>query len=859
MDDDTAHASSETSSPDTSFPVVGVGCSAGGLEALEGLLEGLGDEPGTCVVLLHHTDPDREETLAPILRRSTKLPVEPIEDGDEPAANTVRIVPAGNRLELEDGRFRLEPVDRRVQHDVVDRFLQSLAESVGPRAIGVILSGSMTDGSFGLRDIKHAGGVTFAQDPDTAANPSMPRNAIEDGHADFVLGVREIGERIDRLGQEHLKAQGGKLAEDDADEEALKEILELVYDETGVDFSAYKTTTLARRIDRRRMARGAPTLQDYLELLEKDPQEAETLHDESLIHVTGFFRDPESFDALREEAFDHLETIAREDPPIRVWVPGCATGEEAYSLAIALHAHLDEKGLAPRVQLFGTDLSEEAVETAREGRYPRRIADDVPAAQLERYFVDEGDHYRVRESIRNECIFAPHNLVQDPPFYEIDLVSCRNLLIYLARDQQERVTATLHYALSEDGILMLGSSESLDGAEDLFKPLDREHRIFRKNTVTPPPYLRDYHPSSTLGTTSRSRSDRPSSSSSADLKNHADRVLLDQFAPPGVVVDEGLTVLQFRGDVGRYLSPVEGEASLELTRVAPYKLALTVRSMVDEAREDGEPKQREGVRVEAADGAYTLTVRVLPVEVPPDDKPRAYVALFLDDEHAPTSTPASKGPSLGGVLRGLLPQPGSAEPERVQELEDELKDTRRYLESVIEEYEATNEELRSANEEALSTNEELQSTNEELATAKEELQSANEELTSLNEELKERNAALQHLNDDLSNLLSSVDLPILMLDAHGRVRRFTPAAGELFNLREEDEGRPVTELQHPFPDEDFEAIAQDVLDSLQMDAVDVESEDGDRYELRVQPYRTQDNEITGTVLVFWGPEAPAGA
>lgn len=838
---------------EASFPVVGVGSSSGGLKAIQELLEGLGPEPGVCLVALHHTDPDHGGTLRSILEGSTELPVVTIEEGQKPVVDTVMVVPPGKGIELRKGLFRLETVDRTVKHDVIDRFLSSLADEKGARSMGVVLSGALTDGALGLRDVQLAGGLTFAQEESTAQTPSMPRNAIAAGHVDFELPPGKIGERISKVGREQRAKGVAPVTADTADPETLDEIFRIVREATGVDFSTYKSTTLARRIDRRRMARGAGSLEEYLSILQEDPDEARILHDESLIHVTGFFRDPEIFEALREEAFPRFEEIAEEDPPIRVWVPGCATGEEAYSLAIALHEYLDEQGIPPRIQVFGTDLSEEAVQTARDGTYPRSIEEDLSPERLSRFFRHVGKEYRVRESIRNQCIFARHDLIQDPPFFDIDLVSCRNLLIYLKPDLQERATVTLHYALADEGVLVLGPSESLDRAEDLFTALDSEHRIFRRKDVSPAPYLKRYHPRGPTRPGEAQDSESQHWPETPDLKKHADRLLLDAFAPPGVVLDEALQILQFRGDVGRYLSPVEGQASLQLTRVAPHKLALAVRSLVEEAKEEGRSQQAEGVKVETADAQRTVTVRVLPIRVPPREDPQAYLALFLDERYAQgTPEQRSRSPSFTELLQGLLPVSEPGRDERVEQLEDELEATRRYLESVIEEYEATNEELRSANEEALSTN-------EELATAKEELQSANEELSTLNEELKERNDALQQLNDDLRNFLQSVELPILMLDSELKIRRYTPPAEELFSLRDGDQGRPLTELQHPFQDEDLETTVQEVLDSLQLSTLRVTSEAGETYELRVRPYRTQDDEIAGAVLVFWGPSSPSDA
>lgn len=853
-DDQQAELRRDAAVDPSQIPVVGIGCSAGGLDAIRELLEGLGDSPGVCVVVLHHTDPSHEDPLPSILERSTELPVRTLETGDGPRRDTVLVVPPGKGVELDDGRFRLWDADRTIEHDIIDGFLSSLARAQGPCAVGVILSGSLTDGARGLREIQLAGGITFAQDTDTAQTPSMPRHAITSGAADAALAPHRIADRLTAL----FHDQAATPVAETLDPTLLDEVSTIVQDGTGTDLSTLPASTVARCIQRRRMVTGAATLEAYVAILKASPEEGQTLQDETLMHVTGVFREPDRFEALRDQVFDRFEEIAQEDAPIRVWVSGCGTGEDAYAIAIMLDEHLDARGIPASYQVFGTDTREGAVETARTGGYPARTDDELSPERRRRFFVEEGNLLRVRAPIRERCIFARHDLLEDPPFAEIDLIVFNEPSIPLDPDQRRRIAATLHYALSDGGILLDTSAEPLDPAEEMFTVLDPDHRILERKDLHPPPYLqeghrdRPTHPDGAPADARRSDADPPS------LERHADRILLERFVPAGVVVDDTLKILQFRGDVGRYLAPVDGDASLDLTRVAPHNLTLAVRSLVEDVKQTGQPQQRDRVHVQLQDTEHEITVRVLPIRVPPDDDPQAYIAVFVED--APTA-PARDGRGTGrrliDTLQDLLPIPEPNKEERIRQLEADLEATRGYLGATIEEHEEMNEQLRTHNEEALATNEELQATNEELATAKEELQSANEQLDTVNAALTDRNDALEQVNDDLRNLLRSVELPILMLDRGLEIRRFTPPAEELFNLQTSDEGRPLTDLRHPFDDEDLESTVREVLDSLQMSTRQVETRDGDRYELRVRPYRTSEDEITGVVLMLWSMDQEA--
>ncbi len=836
---------------EVSFPLIAVGASAGGLEALEDFVDALPSEPGLAVVILSHGERSRESHLADILGKHTEIPIETVSDGLTPEANRIYVCPVGVPIEMVDGAFRLVEEDAATEHPI-DRLFRSMADDQGSRVVGVVLSGALSDGTLGLREIHGQGGFTFAQEEATAAFPDMPGSAIASGCVDVVDSPAGIAEQVLRIGREPLVSQARPDAEaQELSEADLDEIFALVEEATGVDFSRYKRSTILRRIHRRIVATGANDARAYMDLLRNDPEEPGRLHDDSLIHVTGFFRDPEIYDALEELVFPELVEEGEDSQPIRVWVPGCSTGEEVYSLAIALQEHLQREGVSREVQIFGTDISETAIDAAREGRYPKSIEQDVSRGRLQQHFVEEEGGYRIRETVRNRCIFARQDVARDPPFSSIDLVSCRNLLIYMDPTLQERVAATLHYALKEDGVLVLGSAESVQRFNRLFHQVDPGHPVYRRSDVETPALGHQPMPPRSRPSPAGGPGKAYGSRSELDLRREADELALEAYAPPGVVIDENYEILQFRGDTGLYLSPSEGQASLNLMRMAPQAIAMTVRHLVETVQRTDESATDQRVRFESHGRERLVDLRVAPVPAR-RDAARAYLVSFEEAEPEPSRTETGDQGTRGVVSKlfsALSGDDGGAS-ARAQQLEKELESTRDHLQTVVEEYEATTEELRSANEETLSTNEELQSTNEELETAKEELQSTNEELSTLNEELRERNEELQRLNDDLVNLLASVSIPIVMVGSDLRIRRFTPPAEDLMNLIDTDVGRPLTDLNHPFQEVDLEAKILEVLDSLQVVTETVEDEEGHRYELRVHPYRTADNKIEGAVLVF---------
>ena len=622
------------------------------------------------------------------------------------------------------------------------------------------------------------------------------------------------------------------------DAELLNSILRLVALRTGVDFSGYKQSTIKRRLARRMMLSKSADLGDYLQLLNRSRDEVERLHEHLLINVTEFFRDPEYYEFLRETILPAIVAERAESTPIRLWVPGCSTGEEVYSLAIAVCEVLEARGSKRPVQIFGTDISERAVGFARAGLFSAGDLAGVSAARLERFFNRTERGFVIKKPIRDMCIFARQNVVKDSPFSRLDLISCRNLLIYLSQKLQRKLMPIFHYALNSGGYLMLGSSESVGGLADLYRVVDRRFRIYARKSATRRAsfeFLVDH--SSPVN----SPSAQPISAMPDDLKEpfdivrEADRIVLSRHGPVGVLVNEDLEILQFRGDVSAYLAPVPGRASFNLVRMARDGLAHELQSAMEEARQKSVRVRRGAVPVLLYDAAKHVDLDVTPIDTV-TTKERFYLVLFT-----PVEAPAPEGKNRPKKTAPL---------DQVEQLRQDLQATRNYLQATIEKHEATNQELRAANEEIQSSNEELQSTNEELETAKEELQSTNEELTTVNEELHSRQLELIQLNNDLTNLINSVHLPIIILGQDMRIRRFTPMAEKVLNVIPTDIGRPLTDININLNVRDLPHLMAEVIDSLLTKEVEVQDDRGRWYSMRLRPYRTADNKIDGVVLTL---------
>jgi two-component system CheB/CheR fusion protein len=749
------------------FPVVGVGGSAGGLEAFTEMLENLQSSPGMAFLFVLHLERHHKSHLAEILSKVTPLKVREVSEGTKVEADHVYLIPPNTNMALADGHLTLSPrVPAPGQHMPIDHLFRSLAAIQKNRSVGVVLSGGGTDGTLGCQAIKAEGGIAFAQDERSARHASMPRAAAADGAVDYVLPPAEIARQLVRVARHPYTGTPGAAAPAPAPPDVVGEVLGLLRSATGVDFGHYKQSTVRRRLLRRMALRGLEDAGAYAEVLRTDPAELQSLYQDFLIRVTQFFRDPATFEALKTAVFPELVEGRPASSPVRIWAAGCSTGEEVYSLVISLLEFMDGLPEPIPIKVLATDLNESALAKARAGVYVDNIEIDVSAQRLRRFFVRVDGQYQISKQVRELCVFSRHNMASDPPFSHLDLVSCRNVLIYMDTGLQKRVLPILHYSLNPGGFLLLGGSESVGPFTDLFEQVDYRHRIFRRNPgAAGPPLDFTGHAALEGRLWPERRVEGAPLWTALDVQREADRIVLSRYAPVGVVVDETGTVLQFRGRTAAYLEPAPGTATLDLFRMLREGLLAEVRSAVNQAKVENLAVTREGVRLPEDGQMRGLTIEVIPFKIPPSGA-RFFLVLFQD------GAPAPAGPAPGAGPEAAAP----AADQQVAPLQQELAALREYLQSALEEQESTNEELKSANEEILSANEELQSTNEELQTAKEESQSASEELATVNEELRHRNAELARVNNDLVNVLGGVSIPIVMVGRDLRVRRFTPLA-----------------------------------------------------------------------------------
>jgi two-component system CheB/CheR fusion protein len=816
--------------------VVGIGASAGGLEAFSELLQNLPTHTGMAFVFVQHLDPHHSSQLVQILTRETSLPIKEVTDGESLRPDQVYIMPPNREMTLENGILRLwGRSESRVKHMPIDRFFISVAEEQGPSAIGVVLSGSASDGTRGLNAIKEKGGITIAQDERSARYSSMPSSAVSSGNVDLVLTPRAIAEELARLsGHPYVKKQ----AEPRPSKDGKEKILALLLASTGVDFAHYRQTTLYRRIQRRMVLNRTEDFEAYVDLLQKSPTELDALYQDILIHVTSFFREPEVFEALQESVFPELIKDRSRDNPIRIWLPGSSTGEEVYSVAICLFEFLVNSPVHPPIQIFGTDVSQKVVEKARSGIFGETIESEVSPDRLRSFFTRVDRGYQINKSIRDMCVFARQDVTKDPPFSKMDLISCRNVMIYFEPELQYRLVPLFHYALKASGFLLLGSAENIGRFSNLFDVVGQKSKLFRKRSG-------QRHPSLNVGFTVLPSLPSPESSraeaqdTAHDVTKKADKALMDRFCPPAVLVDRNLEILQFRGAVTPFLQPASGKASLNLFNMTLPVLEFELRSLIDQAKSSRGQARREGLPVEIGGVNQKLSLEVIPVggtEIPGS----TFIIAFA-------ATPAA-------VQETAPEDPDETQRSRITQLQSELVAIKEHVQSVIDEREVANEELRSANEEIQSSNEELQSTNEELETAKEELQSTNEELTTLNEELRHTNLELGEVNNDLLNLLRSVNIPVVMVGRDLRIRRFTPAAHKTLKLIPSDVGRLITDLQPDIQIPDLEKQIRKVIDSLSTKQIEIQDKAGHWHSLLMRPYETVDNKISGAILILFDIE-----
>ncbi|MDV3239564.1 MAG: PAS domain S-box protein [Gammaproteobacteria bacterium] len=826
--------------------VIGIGASAGGLEAFTAFLSAMPARTGLAFVLLPHLDPDRHSRMAELLAGHTAIPVSEARDGQPAEADHVYVLPPAKHLTIRDGTLHLAAADEpRQDWTVIDRFLRALAEDQREHAVGIILSGTGSHGTLGLKDIKLAGGMVIAQDPETAAYSQMPYSAIATGLVDLVLPPSAMpAALLDYLDHPYLKRPP---AEGDEVSEALDPILAVLRTRTRFDFRSYRRSMLLRRIQRRMGLCHLETAAAYHRYLRAHPDEVNALCKDLLIGVTAFFREPEAFRVLEQRVLPALVAGSDDDTPLRVWVPACATGEEVYSLAILLHEAFEAAGRPPNVQIFATDIDKDALESARQGVYPDSIATDVSDTRLARFFQRVGDNrYRVNKELRDCVVFAIQNLIADAPFSRLDLISCRNLLIYLQPELQSKAIRLFHFSLRENGYLMLGPSESIGRQPGLFTAISKKWRIFHR---TGPARCCDVTIPLTGGSLPRLTAD---AADDVERQPHAagrfaeltrERLLAD-YAPATVLINRSYEILHFFGPTVDYLELPSGEPTRDLIAMAREGLRSRIRTAVRRALEERRTVVDGGARIRRNGRYVACTISVRPVEAGPATEGLSLVSF--EDGQTASAGAAGEAPEA--------PTPAGGDQHVIQQLEHELKATREDLQSTIEELESANEELRAANEEIMSMNQELQSTNEELETSKEELQSVNEELKTVNAELENKVAELQRSHDDVQNLLSSTDIATVILDRDMRLKLFNPSTEKLLNLRPSDIGRFIGDFSARVIGDSLLADARRVLETLVPVEKDVWSE-GEPvhqhcYLRRIVPYRSTDARIGGVVITY---------
>ena len=831
-------ASAERSSAIT---VVGVGASAGGLEAFTKLIEALPSEPGVALVLVQHMAPTHDSALPVLLASHTSMPVVQVIDGVRIQPNYVYVIPPNMRMEIQDSTLELSPrPGDRTQYTPIDTFFASLAGMTECRAIAVVLSGTASDGAIGVREVKAAGGITIAQTPESAKFDSMPRAAIATGMVDLVLTPAEIGAKLVEIARHpYVRAPRATRDEVEIDEDQLKRVFDLLRPVSGVDFRHYKLPTIRRRLMRRMALHRLTDVDAYIKVLQSNPIELRGLFQDLLIHVTRFFREPDSFAALAQDVFPQIVRDRDQEHPIRVWVCGCATGEEAYSLAIALVEYLQKAQIDLRVQIFATDVSDTAIEHARAGVYSASIAADVGPDRLRRFFTRSDGNYRVNKLIRDMCVFARQDLTKDPPFSRLDLVMCRNVLIYMDTVLQKKLIALFHYALNAQGYLVLGQAETVGAQASLFSLVDKKYRIHRKKSG-PVGLPAMTFPVEYNAVSPKKRPPADVASAEKGLQVEVSRIILDRYAPAGVVVDSDLQIVQFRGQTGSFLEPAPGEASLSLLKMAREGLLYGLRTALHTVKKTKGPVRKEGLQVKSGSGWKPVTLEVIPMTALGR---MHYLVLF---EEASRRSGDHATPPAAAKSKAAKPDDG-----KVTLLQRELAASREYLQSIIQELEAANEELQSANEEILSSNEELQSTNEELDTAKEELQSTNEELNTVNEELHGRNEEMSRINSDLMNLVGSVQIAIVIVSSDLRIRRFTPMAEKVLNLIPADLDRSIGHINPNIDAPNLERLIIECMESVAPVERDVQDRQSRWYSLRIRPYKNLENKIDGAVLALF--------
>jgi len=822
-----------------SFPIVGIGASAGGLEALEQFLGHVPAGSGMAFVIIQHLDPTRKGIMPELLQRATRMKVIQIKDRTTVRPDCVYVIPPNKDMSILHGVLHLlKPTATRGMRLPIDFFFRSLAQDQQEHSIGVILSGMGSDGTLGLRAIKENAGVALVQEPATAKFDSMPRSAIDAGLADITAPVDELpGKILAYLQRTPLVARTEAVLEDKT-QSALEKVVVLLRAHTGNDFSCYKRNTLYRRIERRMGIHQISRMAAYVRYLQENQQELDLLFKELLIGVTNFFRDPAAWEQLRTQVIPALLASRASGQVLRAWVPGCSTGEEAYSLAIVLKEAVEE--LKPKerftIQIFATDLDRDAIDKARQGIFPANIAADVSEERLKRFFTKEGRGYRVRKEVRERIIFAPQNLIMEPPFTKLDILSCRNLLIYLTSEVQKKLMPLFHYSLTPGGILFLGSAETIGDCTGLFAPLGGKSRLFRRteSVLRPEPVI---FPSSFSAGPPGGTEIHPAPKPPGSLQSLADQLVLKHYAPPAVLTNDTGDIFYVSGRTGKYLEPAAGKANWNIFAMAREGLRYELERAFPEALRQ-KSLTLHGLKVGTNGGVQCVDVTIQRLDEPGPLQGLVMI-VFAGVAAAPVAARAA----------GRAPKPQAHSP-RLAELEQELLRVRGDARATHEEMQTSQEEHRSANEELQSTNEELQSTNEELMTSKEEMQSLNEELQTVNTELQAKVDELSRTSNDMKNLLDSTDIATLFLDKDLNVRRFTPQATKIIKLIPADVGRPITDLASELRYPELAADAREILRTLASAEKPIGARDGRWFTVRIMPYRTLDDRIDGVVITF---------
>ncbi len=831
------------------FPIVGLGCSAGCLDALKEFFGNLPEKPGLSFIIIMHLDPTRETELNNILKNFTNLDVKLVEDGELLRNNVIYIRPPNKNVVLKNGRFQFEEYKKpRGQRLPIDHSFRSLADELEDKSIAIVLSGTGTDGTLGLRKIKGHGGIAIIQDPKEAKYSGMPNSALTHVEVDYAISVKDMPKEILRYVENYVKPsqEGTYYGLPSKVGDNIGKVIEKLQGGDGEKILAYKETTLSRRISKRMAVKHINSPEEYARFLEQHPEEQTKLFEEVLIGVTEFFRDKETFLKLKDIVIPKVIERKEDGESVRIWVVGCSTGEEAYSIALLFQDYLLEHDIDKKIVIFASDANHKAITRARSGEYPENISTNIPEEYLNKYFILEDNTYKVKQSIRNKIVFAHHNVITDPPFSDIDLISCRNFLIYIQSDIQEKLLKIFHYSLKSEGFLFLGSAESVGVNSKLFKEADRKNKIFKKQEFSekmigyerPFPPLIDYQlrePQEQV-----KRREKESQLEELNYELLMKDIMLEEFSPSSVIIDSQNKIIYTHGRTGKFLEPPVGKAELDILKMARQGLDLVLTSAIKKARTINEKIKFENIEVETNGDIIRINLIARSINETPREKG---LILIVFEENLV---------KLSDLTENKIEQEiDKLAQQRIEQLQNELKYTKDHLQSTVEELESTNEELRAANEELQSSNEELKTTNEELQTSKEELQSVNEELMTVNTELENKIEELTNLNNDLKNLIESSEIATIFLGEDYTVKRFTPPAKKLFSLIENDVGRDFrdisSKLKYDKLMEDISSVQED-LNSIEKD---VKTESGKWHTMRVMPYRTEDNRIEGTVLTFF--------